>query len=172
MIISTDEQRFTAGSIELLACRCHVVTKLLGIILHVGLNLIEVDQSVIGSSDGRVSVLPNAGGRVGTRRRLHLLEAEQLVVHTLIRRKVIAHKHLRTVGVCRIVRCVVIHEVIARQLAHPAIVGRAVAAHEQIDDLVNGLNLNSLIRLLVKEAITTRCEGECHQAKRAYNIFQ
>ena len=24
----------------------------------------------------------------------------------------------------------------------------------------------------IKEAITTRSEGECHQAKRAYNIFQ
>ena len=172
VIVGAYEQSLSACSVHFLACLGQIVAKVFGMLPHLLFNLVEIYQCVIGGGDGSVGVFPNAGGRVGTRRRLNLLEAEQLVVHTLIRRKVIAHDHLRSIGVGRIVRSVVVHEVIARQLAHPAVVGRAVAAHEQIDDLVNGLDFNSLIGLLVKEAVTARCKRECHQAKRAYNIFQ
>ena len=45
----------------------------------------------VGSSDSTVAALPNAGRSVGTHTHGHVLEAEQLVVGSRIRRKIVAN---------------------------------------------------------------------------------
>ena len=81
------------------------------------------------------------------------LKLEELVVGTVIGGVIVVGEDLRVPTLRRQVRCLVVDEVVARQLAYPHIVAPRIRTGQQFDDLVLRVDFSTVVSRMVEETL-------------------